>query len=124
MLILPIYWKQSSSKTVLLSMNQYRNWHYHTSNKVKQWFHDLVKDQISNLTPITGTFTIELNLYYKNSNCDSSNVCSIIEKFTLDALQEFNIITNDNVKYHLGSCYKVAGQDKINPRCEVVLKNI
>ena len=105
-------------------MNWFRNAHYYEQNKVKQWFHDLVKDQIFNLTPIIGTFTVELTLYYKNSNCDPSNVCSMIEKFTLDALQEFNIVTNDNVKFHTGSCYRVAGQDKINPRCEVILKEI
>ena len=119
MITLPIYWSQSSSKTVLVSLNQYRNWHFHTSNKFKRDFHELVGNQLGELSPITGQFTLSICVYYKNSNCDGSNIASLIEKITLDALQEHSIIPNDNVKYHLGSTWSIAGQDKVNPRCEI-----
>jgi len=123
MLTLPIYWDKGN-KTILLSMNWYRNAHFYEQNKAKQHFHQLIAQQITNLSSISNMFTVDLSLFYKNPNCDTSNVCSMIEKFTLDALQEFNIITNDNVKFHMGSCYRVAGQDKVNPRCEVSIKEI
>lgn len=121
MITLPIYWTQSSSKTVLVSLNQFRNWHYHTSNKFKQEFHELVGNQLEGISPITGQFRLDLSLYYKNPTCDPSNICALIEKTVLDALQEYQIIVNDNVKYHLGSTYSVIGQDKTNPRCEIVI---
>lgn len=122
-LVLPIYWDQSSTKTVLVSLNAYRNWHYHTSNKFKQHFHQLVATQLTNPIATITTFTLDIKIYYKNSNCDGSNIAALIEKVTLDALQEHNIIVNDNVKFHLGTTWSIAGQDKLNPRAEITLKN-
>lgn len=122
MIILPIYWNQTQSKTVLVSMNQYRNWHYHTSNKFKRDYHELVGKQLDNISPVVGKFYLDISVYYKNPSCDGSNISSLIEKVTLDALQEHNIITNDTVNYHLGTTWCVAGQDKVNPRCEIFVK--
>ncbi len=120
MITLPIYW-YNGKKTILLSQNWYRNAYFYEQNRAKQEFHSLVADQLSGVVPITGTFSLEMSLYYKNPNCDLSNVCSIIEKFTLDALQQHEIITNDSVKFHLGSLSQVMGQDKVNPRCEITI---
>lgn len=120
MITLPIYWN-NSKKTILLSQNWFRNAHFYEQNRAKQEFHQLVSDQLEGISPISGQFRLELSLYYKNPNCDPSNICSIIEKFLLDALQEHKIIVNDNVKYHLGSTYSVIGQDKTNPRCEIII---
>lgn len=122
MITLPIYWNQSSSKTVLVSMNAYRNWHYHTSNKFKRDFHELVGNQLDRIAPISGQFFLNLSIYYKNPNCDGSNIASLMEKVVLDALQEHSIIVNDNVNYHLGTTWTIAAQDKINPRCEITIK--
>ena len=120
-IVLPIYWNQSSSKTVLVSLNQFRNWHYHTSNRFKQEFHQLVGNQLNGIAPITGAFSLDLSIYYKNPSCDGSNIASMMEKIVLDALQQHNIITNDNVKFHLGSTWSIAGQDKTSPRAEITL---
>ena len=121
MLVLPIYWN-NGKKTILLSQNWYRNAFFYEQNRAKQEFHELVAHQLQGTQRLAGLFTLELSLYYKNPNCDLSNVCSIIEKFTLDALQQHGIITNDSVKYHLGSLTRVAGQDKVNPRCEIIIQ--
>ena len=122
MITLPIYWSQSGSKTVLVSMNAYRNWHFHTSNKFKRDFHELVGNQLDGLTPIQGQFRLSISIYYKNPNCDGANIAALIEKVVLDALQEHNIIINDNVNYHLGSTWSIAGQDKTNPRCIIIIQ--
>ena len=122
MITLPIYWSQSGSKTVLVSMNAYRNWHFHTSNKFKQEFHELVGKQLDGIVPIQGQFYLDISIYYKNPNCDGANIAALIEKVVLDALQEHSIIVNDNVNYHLGSTWSIAGQDKTNPRAIITLK--
>lgn len=122
MISLPIYWTMPSGKTVLVGLSWFRNAHYYQQNQLKREFHELVGNQLSGVAPVKGQFRLELNLYYKNSVCDASNIAAVIEKVALDALQEFNIIENDNVKFHLGSCYTVVGQDKVNPRVEITIR--
>ena len=121
MITLPIYWTMPSGKTILVGVNWYRNAHYYQQNKWKQEFTELVGNQLEGIVPIKGQFRLDVSLYYKNSTCDPSNIVALIEKAILDALQEFNIIENDNVKFHLGSCYTVKGQDKVNPRAEITI---
>lgn len=123
---LPIYWTQSfktkPDKTWLCGMNAYRNWHYHTSSSWKNEFHQLVCDQLDTNKSFN-QFILSIKLYYKNI-CDASNVVPLMEKVVLDTLQEQGILTNDNVNYHLGTCWEVAGCDKANPRCEITLKEV
>lgn len=122
-LVLPIYWQQTSSKTVLVGMNAYRNWHYHTSNNFKKEFTQLVASQLDSCI-ISSPYKLEMRLFYKNPNCDASNVVALIEKVVLDALQTSNIIEDDTVKHHLGSSWTVVSQDKTNPRCEITIKEL
>lgn len=125
---LPIYWTQvyktKPNKTCLVSINWYRNAHFHAQNAMKKHFHELVSTQMRNKKPQVGKFTLAIKIYYKNSNCDGANIAALMEKFTLDALQEQEVILNDNVQYHLGSTWEVAGQDKDNPRCLITITNI
>lgn len=125
-LTLPIYHtiekKRSADKTILLGLNWYRNAYHFEQNKVKQAYHDLVHSQVGDSQ--FEQFTIQYLLYYKNSVCDPSNIIALVEKFLLDALQSINTIPNDTVKYHLGSSWKVVGQDTINPRVEVTITEI
>lgn len=125
-IILPIYWTQEfktkPDKTVLAGMNFYRNAHYHAQNSMKKDFHELVYSQFpAEVETHEGDFRLELGIYYKNASCDGANIAAIIEKFVLDSLQSMNVVINDNVKYHKGTTWKVLGQDKDDPRCEVTL---
>lgn len=125
--VLPIYWTQEyktkPDKTILVGMNFYRNAHYHSQNKLKQYFHGLVISQLQNHT-FEGSFKLHISIYYKNSNCDGSNISALIEKFALDAFQEAGVVINDNVKYHKGTTWEIVEQDKEDPRCIVkVIKN-
>lgn len=121
---LPIYWTQvyktKPNKTYLASLNWYRNAHYHSQNKMKQDFHELVSKQVGK-NVCKGKFKLHLKIYYKTSTCDGANIAALVEKVVLDALQEENIIVNDNVQYHLGSTWEIIGQDKENPRCEITI---
>ena len=122
---LPIYWTQEfktkPSKTVLVSLNWYRNAHYHSQNAMKKDFHELVYKQLPSNTSDIETFKLKLGIYYKNTACDGANIAALIEKVVLDAFQDAGIVINDNVAYHLGSSWEILGQDKENPRCLVSL---
>ena len=121
---LPIYWTQhyktKADKTVLVGMNFYRNAHHHAQNSLKKHFHELVIQQLSS-DAVEGLYRLHLKIYYKNATCDGSNVAALIEKFALDALQSHNTVVNDNVKFHIGTTWEIAGQDKTNPRCIVTV---
>lgn len=125
-LTLPIYWvdkkKTIKDKTYLVGLNQLFSMHYQVRNKLKQHFHSLVGDQVTDATPILGQFTVTYTLYYKNVVSDPSNIIAGVEKVLLDGLQEHGMITEDNPKYHLGTSWTVAKQDKTNPRVEVTIQ--
>lgn len=122
---LPIYWEQQFKtkppKVWLCGMNNYRNWHHHTSNSWKTHYHELVLSQLPD-NPQFNQFTLDIKLYYKRS-CDPSNVVPLMEKAFLDALQSANLIPEDNVLHHISTTWTVAGQDKDNPRCEITIKD-
>lgn len=123
---IPIYYtfeyKTKKDKTILVGMNWYRNTSFHPSNQVKKYFHEYIANVTKHLTPIEDTFHLSIAIYYKNPTCDGANIASLAEKFVLDALQSLDIIQQDNVKYHLGTSWHVAGQDKESPRCEITLE--
>lgn len=129
---LPIYQSVSQGrglkkkiKTFLMSMNWYRNSHYQTECKIKHKYHDLVKRRLKGVkTKMTGFVKVSYNLYYKNSQSDLMNVISIIDKYLMDALQELELIENDNVKTYVECIIKVAGEDKTNPRVEIIVEEI
>ena len=125
-IVLPIYYtiekKTKKSQTILISLNWYRNAHFHISNKVKEYYHSLIKEQITKEK--IWEYKTSCDVYIKNINSDPSNIESLMIKFTLDALQEYWVIENDNIKYHkwtLGGIYEI---DKLNPRCEIEIKEL
>ena len=125
-IISPIYWTQTfktkKDKIWLVGMNNYRNWHYHTSNRFKTEFGNTLKKQLPNVI-LEGEFIVYMKFFYKHV-CDGANVIPLEEKVLLDVLQKENIILNDNVNYHKGTSWMVARQDKANPRVEITIKAI
>ena len=119
---LPIYASVSKKKTVLLSMNWFRNAHFQTESKVKKFYHQLVFALLKKGDKLSGKIRVHYKLYYKNSKSDLMNVVNVVDKYLLDALQEAKIIENDNVLTYQECHIEVAGQDKINPRLVVILE--
>lgn len=120
---LPIYWQQTKKKLTLLSLNNYRNWHYHTSNKFKQVFTDKVIAQITPGECIEGQYTTHSIVYYKRANCDASNIVPVVEKVLLDALITAGVLQGDSVKFHTGASWEVR-KDSENPRCVTTITKI
>ena len=106
---LPIYASVSKKKTVLLSMNWFRNAHFQTESKVKKYYHQLVFALLKKGDKLKGKIKVHYKLYYKNSKSDLMNVVSVVDKYLLDALQEAKIIENDNVLTYQECHIEVAG---------------
>lgn len=121
---LPIYFKYKNRQT-LTGLNVFRNLHYTTKNKLKKNYEEMVKEQLKDVktdTPYNGEYRVTMVLYYKNVLCDLPNICSMIDKFTLDALVNMGLLANDNVKRYVETSYKVGGLDKDNPRVEIFIE--
>ena len=95
---LPVYYTYSTKKkstTFLVSQNKFRNLHFYQKNNLKKHYHKIISDM--NLNKITGRYSVEIVYHYKNIRSDLSNVCSLISKFALDALQESGVVEDDNL---------------------------
>lgn len=127
-IVLPIYYiqefKTKANKTHLVGMNLYRNAHHFLQNAMKKHFQELVLEQLPSVEQKLKQFTVDYKIYYKSPVCDGSNIVALIEKFYLDAIKTHGLISDDNVNFHLGSTWSVAGQDKENPRIEIAIKEI
>ena len=117
---LPIYLPIKKNKMTLIGMNWYRNEHFSTLNKVKKIYKQLIQNQVVTNLKFT-TYNVEAILYYKNARSDLDNSISVILKFVNDALQELDIVTNDNVNNFIEFKGKVGGLDKTNPRLEIIV---
>ena len=127
-IVLPIYYiqefKTKANKTHLVGMNLYRNAHHFLQNAMKKHFQELVLEQLPSVEQQLKQFTVNYKVYYKSPVCDGSNIVALIEKFYLDAIKTHGLISDDNVNYHVGSAWSVAGKDAINPRVEIAIKEI
>ncbi len=108
-----------------LNMNNYRNWHYQTSNKLKVRYKEIAEDRLMERGMDIIRNPVDLSFFmYRGDNrkIDRSNVCSIHEKFFCDALVELGFITDDEDKYITSTHYYSGGLDKANPRVDIVIK--
>ena len=120
--------KTKEDKVFALNLNIYRNAHHFILNQAKAIYLEWMKAFIP---------------YYGDSECfpeyipeppfrfvytifpstgrrfDLANVLPIIQKFTDDALIEFEIISDDSWKVIKAIDYRFGGIDKENPRAEL-----
>ena len=121
---LPLEVYYSKNKKFILNLNNYRNAHYRILSNAKKIYAENLVDRISHPKyeePVVLTYT-----YYAKSRrrLDVSNPCSIIDKFTCDALVKAGVLEDDSSKQIKQVIYKYGGIDKENPRCELVIKKI
>ena len=106
-----------------VNMNSYRQHGacFFVMNKVKQLFHEQVKEQIEKLPQLQYPIRCKYTVYTKTKRLfDVNNVCAVADKYFMDALVEFGKLPDDNYEYYLGfaEC-SFGGISKDNPRIEV-----
>jgi hypothetical protein len=108
-----------------INMNQYRNWHFQVSNKIKQKYQDLVSKQLKeHKLKRYKKISLDFVIYYGSKRkSDRSNFLSIQEKFFCDALVKMQIIEDDNDMF-IESSHYYSGYDKNDPRCEIFINVI
>ena len=114
---LPLEVYYSKNKKFILNLNNYRNAHYRILSSAKKIYAENLVDRISHPKyeePVVLTYT-----YYAKSKrrLDVSNPCSIIDKFTCDALVKAEVLEDDSFEHIKEVIYKFGGIDKDNPRC-------
>ena len=126
-IILPLYVHTTKSHTTkgkfILNLNNYRNCHFLKLNKAKKEYARIVKDRIKVKKKIE-TANLEYTYYAKTKRkIDVANPCSVIDKFTCDALTEIGLWQDDNSKVIKSIKYIWGGVDRENPRCELKIIN-
>lgn len=115
-------------KNLLVNMNWYRNAHHIEQNDIKKIYFDLIeqqfRDKLVNRILVDIKYEVNYKLYYNNNSCDMPNITAMMSKFVNDAVQELGLVKNDNVKYLLREVHEVGGQDRLDPRCEIIIKEI
>jgi|TARA_Y100000114_G_C11743652_1_gene320401 hypothetical protein len=120
-LTLPLEVFYTKNKKFILNLNNYRNAHYRVLSSAKKTYSDNLVEEIEKWNDIP-RFDNPVDLeyvYYAKSNrrVDVSNPCSIIDKFTCDALVRVGILEDDSSKQIKSITYVYGGVDKDNPRC-------
>jgi Holliday junction resolvase RusA-like endonuclease len=134
-LILPLHVvlpRKKQARIFILNLNVYRNTHYIVLNQAKALYKEQVEQAYEEWLSVDSdryyTFPDEpyhfsYTVYPANNRAfDISNICSIVDKFTCDALQELGVIKNDNHKFISKVSYKIGKVDKDNPRVELEIE--
>ena len=78
-----------------LTLNNYRNWHYQVSNKIKKVFYMQVLKQVSAL-PKIDKCKIEITPVKKSKRKFDLDNCIVCSKFLLDSLCAAKVLEDDN----------------------------
>ena len=122
--------KTKDDRVFILNLNNYRNTHHMTLNPAKLAYKGIVGEVLEALPADQkdlgkGPFQFTYTIYPGSARAfDLGNVCSIVQKFTDDALTEYGIINDDNYKIVRRVCYEFGGIDKVNPRAELEIVTI
>lgn len=75
--------------------------------------------------PVLSRITITYTVFPKTKRlCDVSNVCTVHDKFFCDALVELGRLPDDNYTFIPGIKYLFGEVDKVNPRVEIMIKEL
>jgi hypothetical protein len=115
----PLSVPTTTKKRFYLNLNQYRNAHHFTLAKAKVNFHEMMAQRVKHL-PQFDTVNLIFTLYPGTEQLvDTSNVCSIVDKFFSDVLVKCHKIKDDNRKIVLSVVYRYGEIDRLNPRVDV-----
>lgn len=108
----------------ILNLNNYRNAPFMKLNAAKIAYKLSMTEQIQAL-PVMDKLRVRYTMYPKTHRLtDTANVCSIHEKFFMDALVTLGKLPEDNYKHCLESAYIFGSVDKSNPRVDIELYEV
>jgi hypothetical protein len=98
---LPMRIRTSSRKVTALNLNVYRNLHYRSLTALKHKFHDLGKKLLRDAkVPPLGRIRLRYQVFARTKReFDVANICSIVDKFFSDTLQDAGILVDDSWKF-------------------------
>lgn len=112
--------KRTKPKRIYASMNVYRNLHHHVASSVKHAYKDIAWAQLAGFKELITPCRVEVTLYAPDKrDRDLSNFCSVIQKYSDDAVVEYGLLPDDSVKFIKEVIYRWGGVDTTNPRIEV-----
>jgi hypothetical protein len=120
---LPIYYKQTKKKTVMMGLNWYRNVHFLTNNKVKMFIAGVIEDSIEGEPILEGKIHVHYKIFLKRKGSDGGNIRSVIEKYALDGIKSAGYITDDHADIIVSDSSEYYF-DKEFPRAEITLTQI
>ena len=119
---LPLEIYYSKNKKFILNLNNYRNAHYRVLATAKKLYSENLQASLKGIKPFTEPVVLEYTYFAKsNRRLDVSNPCSIIDKFTCDALVKAGVLADDSYNEIDKVIYKFGGVDKSDARCELVI---
>ena len=108
-----------------INLNILSNLHHKARSNVKRNYTAWMTYRISELPVLTGPLRITYTLYPKTRRlCDVSNICSMVDKFFCDALQEHGKLEDDNYLFIPEINYRFGRIDKFKPRVDILIEDI
>ncbi len=114
--------KKGKPKRVYSSLNVFRNLNHFTANEVKHAYKGICWGQLNSMPTqrLASPCVVTVTLYAPDSReRDLGNFCTIIQKYSDDAVVEFGLLKDDSVKFIKQVRYEWGGVDRIDPRIEV-----
>ena len=119
---LPLEVYYSKKKKFILNLNNYRNAHYRVLSISKRLYSENLVPRLKGFDRFTEPVSLTYTYYARSKRrLDISNPCSIIDKFTCDALVKAEILEDDSFRQIKEVVYKFGGVEKDNPRCKLVI---
>lgn len=124
---LAIVWGKGKTTKFTFNLNYYRNAHHHLVSRAKREYHSMAYDKIfkARIPKLKGQIKVTYVFYARNKGrVDLGNVCSIHDKFFMDALVLSGVIKDDSFYYVPLIEYRFGGIDPIKPRMEIFIEEI
>jgi hypothetical protein len=117
--------KTKADKVFMLNLNIYRNCHHMTLNQAKVLWSSIVLHAPFEGDDIEAPYHFTYTVFPSSGRkFDLSNVLSVVQKFTDDALIECGVIEDDCYKFIPEIDYRFGHIDKERPRVELEIKSI
>ena len=116
---LPLKLHKNKSKMQSLNFNRFIKDNFYVRKRLEKEFFKIFKNICAELDciypepPLQLTYTV---FRQDHSKVDLSNICTVADKFSQDAMVKCGLIHDDNIKYIKDVRYQDGGVDKTHPR--------